>query len=85
MDEQDLKQALEHDRAGRGVEGSKEAEFLKVAAAHLESASVAARAAAAGLLCKTPAIKEARQMAQVAIRSLENALVLMSVEAPFDV
>ena len=85
MNEQDLKQALEQDRILRGVTGSSEAEFLKVAAAHLESASVAARAAASGLLCKAPALPEARKMAQVAIRGLEHALVLMSVEAPFDV
>lgn len=85
MDEQDLKQAMEHDAARRGVVGTKQVDFLKVAAAHMESASIAARAAAAGLLCKEPAVPEARKMAQLAVQQLEQALVLMSVEAPFDV
>lgn len=85
MDEQELKKAMEHDAARRGVVGSSEIDFLKVAAAHLESASIAARAAAAGVLCKEPALPESKKMVQLAIQQLEQALVLMSVEAPFDV
>lgn len=83
MDEQDLKQALEHDLARRGhVPAS---EFLQKAADCLQSATFAAKAAEAGLRCRVPAVKEARQIARMAIESLEHALVLMSMEAPFDV
>lgn len=85
MDEQSLKEAMEHDAARRGITATSSAEFLRQAAAYLESVSIAARAAAAGLLCKEPAVPEARKMTQLAMQSLEHALVLMSVEAPFDV
>lgn len=84
MDEQELKIALQHDRAGRGLVIA-EGECLPVAGAYLESAAVAARAAAAGVACRPAALKEARKMAQVAIEHLERALVMMSLEAPFDV
>ncbi len=85
MDEQDLKQALEHDAARRGGVAMQDPEFLKKAAGYLESAQFAAKAAAAGLMCKEPALREARQIARMAIENLEHALVLMSLEAPFDV
>ena len=85
MDEQELQKALEHDAARRGHDVVK-VDPVKLAAHCCENAHVAARGAVAGLMnCKPPALPEVRAICQMAIQSLEQALVLMSLEEPFDV
>lgn len=80
MTEQELKTALEHDIAQR--HGDAEAlQPLVLAAECLRNAALASRGAEAALLaCKPPALTEAKQAAQLAVMSLEQALVLMGME-----
>lgn len=85
MDDATLQEALEHDQAQKGAEPYK-ADPIRLAAASLESAEVACRAAVAGLLfCKPPALNETRKIVQIAVSAMEQALVLMSLEEPFSV
>lgn len=82
MNEHELKTALEHDAAARGA-GSEVVRALVLAAECLRNAAVAARGAEAALIaCRPPAVVEARQATQLAIASLEQAMMLMSMEPP---
>jgi len=85
MDEATLQEAIDHDQAQKAKEPYK-ADPIRLAAASIESAEVACRGAVAGLvLCRPPALPEARKAVQLAIAALEQALVLMSLEEPFSV
>lgn len=84
MTEQELKTALEHDRAARQPH-EPALQPLVLAAECLRNAALASRGAEAALMaCKPPALPEARQAAQLAIASLEQALVLMGMETKTD-
>lgn len=80
MTEQELRTALEHDTAQRQGDAAA-VQPLVLAAECLRNAALAARGAECGLLaCNPPALTEARQAAQLAVMSLEQALVLMGME-----
>lgn len=78
MTEQELQTALEHDAAQKGP---RTFQPLLLAAECFRNAALAARGAECGLVvCNPPALSEARQAAQMAIVSLEQALTLMAME-----
>lgn len=83
MTTEELEQALAHDLAQKELGASAE-KPLVLARYCLQNAAVAARGAECALVaCKPPAVVEARQAAQLAMQSLEQALVLLgTMETP---
>lgn len=83
MTTDELVTALEHDLAQRGMDVPAEKPVV-LARYCLQNAAVAARGAECALVaCKPPAVVEAVQAAQMAIASLEQALVLLgTMETP---
>lgn len=77
MTTDELTTALEHDLAQKGL--AQELEKPVVLARYcLQNAAVAARGAECALVaCQPPAIVEAKQAAELAIASLEQAMVLL--------
>lgn len=79
MTADELMEALEHDLAQKEL-GQEVEKPVVLARYCLQNAAVAARGAECALVaCKPPAVVEARKAAEVAIASLEQAVVLLSV------
>lgn len=83
MTTDELIHALEHDLAQKGLEPETDKSVV-LARYCLQNAAVAARGAECALVaCKPPAVLEAKQAAELALASLEQALVLLStMETP---
>lgn len=83
MTTEELEQALEHDIAQKRLDQDADP-LLLLARQCLQNAALAARGAECGLVaCKPPALVEARQAAQLAVQSLEQALMLLGrMETP---
>lgn len=82
MTTEEMQQALEHDLAQKRL--AYDAEKPVVLARYcLQNAAVAARGAECALVaCQPPALAEARQAAQLALASLEQALALLGTMEP---
>ncbi len=79
MTTEELTQALEHDLAQKELEPEVPAPVV-LARYCLQNAAVAARGAECALVaCRPPAIVEAKKAAQLAIDSLEQALVVLGM------
>lgn len=79
MTTDELVTALEHDLARKGMPTPAEKPVV-LARYCLQNAAVAARGAECALVaCKPPAIAEAKKTAELAIQSLEQALVLLAM------
>lgn len=75
---ENLEKALEHDLAQKAAEGAKPS-LTALALYCFQNATVASRGAECALVvCKPPAIAEARQAAQLAMQSLEQAMSLLN-------
>ena len=83
MTTEELEQALAHDLAQKRVPSGADAAVV-LARYCFENAAVAARGAECALVaCNPPAIVEAQQAAQLAVKSLEQALMLLgTMETP---
>ncbi len=83
MTTEELEKALEHDLAQKQL-GPEADKPLVLARYCLQNAAVAARGAECALVvCKPPAIVEARQAIQLAMQSLEQAMILLgTMETP---
>lgn len=77
MTTEEMQEALEHDLAQKGM-AHDSAKPLVLARYCLQNAAVAARAAEGALVvCQPPAVAEAMRAAQLAVASLEQALILL--------
>lgn len=83
MTTEELEKALEHDLAQKQLDADADKPVV-LARFCLQNAAVAARGAECALVaCKPPAVVEARQAVQLAMQSLEQALILLgTMETP---
>lgn len=85
MTTEELEKALDHDLAQKRLDRDTDAPIV-LARYCLQNVAVAARGAECALVvCKPPAVNEARQAVQLAMQSLEQALILLGTMEPSNV